>query len=219
MSGTAEHIGRSGDQDLVVALRAGDEQTFAALVDEWSGWMLRRAREHVPTTSAAEEVVQETWMAVLEGLTGFRGESSLRTWVYTILVNQARSRGVRERRSVPFASLAPEDLGASVDPSRFQGPDQRYPGGWQQFPEEWPEDALLAREVHRVVSSALAALPPRQRAVVTLRDIEGHSAEEVSTMLDITTGNQRVLLHRGRSVVRAQLEHYFATQMVPEGSP
>jgi RNA polymerase sigma-70 factor, ECF subfamily len=207
------------DAALVARLRAGDEHAFIGIVDGWSGSMIRVCRAYVPTDSAAEEVVQETWLAVLEGLSGFRGNSSLRTWVYTILVNQARNRGARERRTLPFASLAPEDLGASVDPSRFQSPDQRYPGGWQQFPEEWPEDALLAREVRAVVRSALAALPPRQRAVVTLRDIEGHSAEEVSTTLDITSGNQRVMLHRGRSVVRAHLEHYFATQMVPEGSP
>jgi RNA polymerase sigma-70 factor, ECF subfamily len=207
------------DAVLVAKLRAGDEQAFVGIVDGWSGSMLRVCRVYVPTESAAEEVVQETWLAVLEGLSGFRGDSSLRTWVYTILVNQARNRGARERRTLPFASLAPEDLGPSVDPSRFQGPDQRYPGGWQQFPEEWPEDGLLAREVHDVVRSALAALPPRQRAVVTLRDIEGHSAEEVSTMLDITSGNQRVLLHRGRSAVRAHLERYLSSRTVSEGSP
>jgi RNA polymerase sigma-70 factor (ECF subfamily) len=180
--------------------------------------MLRVCRAYVATDSVAEEVVQETWLAVLEGLSGFRGDSSLRTWVYTILVNQARNRGARERRSVPFASLAPEDVSPSLEPSRFQGPDQRYPGGWQQFPDEWPEDAVLAREVHGVVRAALAALPPRQRAVVTLRDIEGRSAEEVSRMLDITDGNQRVLLHRGRSLVRADLESYLSSRTVPEWS-
>jgi RNA polymerase sigma-70 factor (ECF subfamily) len=204
-----------GDGALVDALRSGDEKTFAALVDGWSGSMLRVARAYVSTDSSAEEVVQDTWLAVLTGLHGFRAQSSLRTWVYRILVNQAKSRGVRDRRSVPFASLAPGTGGPSsdepaVDPSRFQGPGERYPGGWRDFPAEWPEQAALSREVGAVVTQALRTLPPRQRVVVTLRDLEGHSAAEVSDLLEISTGNQRVLLHRGRSVVRAHLERYFA---------
>ena len=202
------------DGDLVDALRAGDEQTFAALVDGWSGSMLRVARAHVSTDSSAEEVVQDTWLAVLTGLHGFRGQSSLRTWVYRILVNQAKTRGVRDRRVVPFASLGPDSAEAvgepAVDPSRFQGPNERFPGGWREFPPEWPESAALSREVDGVVAEALSTLPPRQRAVVTLRDLEGRSAVEVSDLLDISMGNQRVLLHRGRSVVRAHLEQYFA---------
>jgi RNA polymerase sigma-70 factor, ECF subfamily len=209
--------GADGDIALVEALRAGDEQTFASLVDGWSGSMLRVARAHVSTDSSAEEVVQDTWLAVLTGLHGFRGQSSLRTWVYRILVNQAKSRGVRERRVVPFASLSPDTESAghpAVDPERFQGPDERFPGGWREFPPEWPEQALLAHEVDEVVADALSTLPPRQRAVVTLRDLEGHTAVEVSDLMEISTGNQRVLLHRGRSVVRAHLEQYFATTPV-----
>ena len=174
--------------------------------------MLRMARLHVPTDSVAEEVVQETWLAVLTGLDRFRAESSLRTWVYRILLNQAKTRGARERRTVPFASLAADDGaggGPTVDPERFQGSGEPYPGGWRQFPEEWPEHSVLSREVHAVVARALDALPARQRVVVAMRDLDGHSAEEVSELLDISPGNQRVLLHRGRAVVRAHLERYY----------
>jgi RNA polymerase sigma-70 factor (ECF subfamily) len=211
MGGTVDALERPDDQALVSRLRAGDEETFAALVDGWSGWMLRLAREHVPTRSVAEEVVQETWLAVLQGLDRFRGEASLRTWVYRILVNQAKRRGIRERRVVPFASLTPEDAGPTVEPERFQGEAEPHPGGWRQFPEEWPEHVALTREVHEVVVTALAELPPRQRIVVALRDLDGHSADEVCDLLAISAGNQRVLLHRGRAVVRAHLEQYFTT--------
>jgi RNA polymerase sigma-70 factor, ECF subfamily len=210
MGDTLETAERADDAALVARLRAGDEETFAALVDGWSGWMLRLARQHVPTSSVAEEVVQETWLAVLEGLGRFRGEASLRTWVYRILVNQAKRRGIRERRTVPFASLAPEDDGPTVDPARFQGTGEPHPGGWREFPDEWPEQVALTREVREVVTGALTELPPRQRVVVALRDLDGHTAEEVCDLLDISAGNQRVLLHRGRAVVRAHLERYFA---------
>jgi RNA polymerase sigma-70 factor, ECF subfamily len=211
MTGAVDADKRPDDHELVSALRTGDEQAFAALVDGWSGWMLRLAREHVPTPSVAEEVVQETWLAVLEGLDGFRGDAALRTWVYRILLNQAKRRGVRERRTVPFASLTTEDTGPTVDPERFQGPDEQYPGGWRQFPAEWPEQVTLYREVHEVVATALAELPARQRIVVALRDLDGHTADEVCELMDISAGNQRVLLHRGRAVVRARLEQYFST--------
>jgi RNA polymerase sigma-70 factor (ECF subfamily) len=215
MAGTADARERSDEAALLARLRARDEQAFAALVDGWSGWMLRLAREHVATPNVAEEVVQETWLAVLQGLDRFRGEASLRTWVYRILLNQARRRGARERRSLPFTSLTSEDDGPTVDPGRFQGPDEPFPGGWRQFPEEWPEQAALRREVHDVVADALGRLPARQRIVVALRDLEGHTADEVCDLLGISLGNQRVLLHRGRAVVRAQLERYLAA--VPAG--
>jgi RNA polymerase sigma-70 factor (ECF subfamily) len=217
MPRSAEHLEHMDDRSLVAALRRGDEWAFAALVDGWSSSMLRLAREHVATESVAEEVVQETWLAVLKGLGRFRGESSLRTWVYRILVNQAKKRGVREQRTVPFASLGPDDAGPSVDPSRFQGQDEQYPGGWREFPREWPEEVALSNEVREIVETALSTLPPRQRVVVTLRDLEGHDSDEVTVMLGITAGNQRVLLHRGRSVVRAHLERYFSgTPLAPE---
>jgi RNA polymerase sigma-70 factor (ECF subfamily) len=209
MVGIVDSSERSADAAHVARLRAGDEQTFAALVDGWSGWMLRLARQHVQTPSVAEEVVQETWLAVLEGLDRFRGEASLRTWVYRILSNQAKRRGIRERRTVPFASLASEDDGPTVDPIRFQDAGEPHPGGWRQFPEEWPEQVALTREVREVVTDALTELPARQRVVVALRDLDGHTADEVCDLLDISAGNQRVLLHRGRAVVRAHLERYF----------
>ena len=220
MGGSVEAPERADDRALVARLRAGDEQAFASLVDGWAGWMLRLAREHVPTASAAEEVVQETWLAVLNGLDGFRGEASLRTWVYRILLNQAKRRGIRDRRTVPFASLAPDEDGPTVDPERFQGAGDRYPGGWRSFPEEWPEEVALTQEVRDVVVVALATLPPRQKVVVALRDLDGHSADEVCELLGISAGNQRVLLHRGRAVVRAHLEQYFATtRSVSEVTP
>lgn len=200
----------AGDWELVAALLAGDEQAFVTLVDGWSGSMLRLARLHVPTDSAAEEVVQETWLAVLKGLASFRAESSLRTWVYQILLNQAKTRGVRERRTVPFASLVPDDDGPSVDPSRFQARGEPHPGGWRASPDEWPEHSVLSREVREEVRRAVATLPERQRVVVSLRDLGGHTAEEVARLLDISPGNQRVLLHRGRSTVRAHLESYLS---------
>lgn len=203
----ANSDGGDRDRELVAAIRAGDEQAFAALVDGWSGSMLRTARAHVPSDGIAEEVVQDTWIAVLQGLGGFRGESRLRTWVFGILVNQAKSKGARERRTVPFTSLA--DDGPTVDPERFQRAGEAHPGGWRSFPVEWPEESMLATEVRRVVAAALDALPARQRLVVTLRDIEGFTGREVSELLAISTGNQRVLLHRGRAAVRAHLERYL----------
>jgi len=211
MVGVAQRRGRPDDLALVTSLRNGDEQVFARLVDGWSSWMLRLAREYLSTPSVAEDVVQETWVAVLEGLDGFRGDAALRTWVHRILVNQAKRRGIRERRTVPFASLTPEDTGPTVEPERFQGPTQQHPGGWREIPEQWPEQVALSREVRDVVSQALTELPARQRIVVALRDLDGHSAEEVCDELGISSGNQRVLLHRGRAVVRAHLEQYFAT--------
>jgi RNA polymerase sigma-70 factor (ECF subfamily) len=198
MTGPTGAQQRPDDRALVARLRAGDEEAFAALVDGWSGWMLRLAGAHVSSRVVAEEVVQETWLAVLEGLRGFRGESSLRTWVYRILVNQAKRHGVRESRSV------------TVDPEHFQGQDDPHPGGWRVFPAEWPEHVALTREVRQVVATALDELPSRQRVVVALRDLDGHSAEEVCDLLGVSAGNQRVLLHRGRSVVRAHLERYLA---------
>lgn len=164
----------------------------------------------MPSASLAEEVVQETWLAVLRGLHGFRGEASLRTWVHQILVNQAKRCGLREQRTVPFASLTDSDDGPTVDPARFRGPADPYPGHWRQAPEEWPEQVTLTREVHEIVADALRELPERQRVVVMLRDLEGHTSEEVCDLLGISTGNQRVLLHRGRAVVRTHLERYYA---------
>ena len=201
-------------EDAIVAgVRSGDEAVFAQLLNDWSRSMLLLARTFVSTEASAEEVVQDTWLAVIRGIDRFEGRSSLRTWVYRILLNQAKTRGIRERRTVPFASLTDDDRwegdGPTVDPSRFQGAGDPHPGGWRRFPDEWPENSYLSHEVRGVVTRALAELPSRQRLVVALRDLDGHTAEEVSELLMITSGNQRVLLHRGRTVIRAHLERYY----------
>jgi RNA polymerase sigma-70 factor (ECF subfamily) len=196
------------DDVLIAGLRAGDEDTFARLLDSWSRSMVRLARSFVSTTDSAEEVVQDTWLAVIQGIHRFEGRSSLKTWVYRILVNTAKSRGVREKRTV----LLDDEHGPTVDPARFQDADGEFPGHWREFPQAWPspESTVLAGEVQRVIGEALATLPARQRSVLTLRDIEGHTSAEVCAMLEITAENQRVLLHRARAAVRARLELYFA---------
>jgi RNA polymerase sigma-70 factor, ECF subfamily len=200
--------------DLVARLRAGDEEAFAEVLSAWSPSMLRVARAHVSTRASAEEVVQETWLAVIAGLDRFEGRSSLRTWVFSILLNKAKTRGVTEKRTLPFSALGPEDDGPTVDPSRFQGHGDPHPGGWrpEAAPSAWvpsPEDAVVAAEVRRLLAEAIDALPPRQRVVVTLRDVQGLTSAEVSEVLEITPENQRVLLHRARAKVRAALETYY----------
>lgn len=200
------------DALLVDRLRAGDDAAFAALLDAWSSGMHRVARGFVATADSAAEVVQDTWLAVIQGLPGFEGRSSLKTWVYRILVNTARRRGGRESRTVPWSSLTADDEGPTVDPSRFRGPGQPYEGHWIDWPPPWPgpEDATLAAEVRARAAAAVAALPDRQRVVITLRDIEGYEPAEVCEILEISAANQRVLLHRARAYVRGRLEAYFA---------
>jgi RNA polymerase sigma-70 factor (ECF subfamily) len=210
MAGVVEMHERPDDHALVTALREGDEQTFASLVDGWSGWMLRLAREHVPTSSVAEEVVQETWLAVLNGIDRFEERSSLKTWIFRILTNRAKTRGARDGRVVPFSALAgSEDDEPSVDPDRFFGPDSATPGAWAAPPRAWPEDVLLGREALDIIRMAIEELPEAQREVIRLRDVEGWSPMEVADALEISDGNQRVLLHRARSKVRAALEDYL----------
>ncbi|MCK9893043.1 sigma-70 family RNA polymerase sigma factor [Frankia sp. AgB32] len=199
------------DAGLVQALRGGDEAAFAALVARMTPAMLAVAAEHVPSRAVAEEVVQETWLAVLTGLDRFEGRSSLRTWVFAILFNVARSRGAREGRTIPFSSaFPPDDAGPVVDPARFRGRGEEWSGHWASPPRSWdlPESALLSREVRVLLRAALDALPPRQRAVVHLRDVQGLAAEAVCALLDLEPGNQRVLLHRGRARLRQVLEDY-----------
>jgi RNA polymerase sigma-70 factor (ECF subfamily) len=204
------------DTELVTWLRARDEAAFALVLDQWSPGMLRLARSFVSTPDSAAEVVQETWLAVVRGIDGFEGRSALRTWVYRILVNTAKRRGAREARSVPLSSLGPtaEDTGPTVDPGRFRGSDDPYPGHWKEFPAPWtsfppsPERHALGTELRALLETALTDLPARQRVVITLRDVEGHSAEEVAEALGVTPGNQRVLLHRARAFVRGRLEGY-----------
>jgi RNA polymerase sigma-70 factor (ECF subfamily) len=205
------------DAELVARLRAGDEVGFAGLVDAWSPAMLRLARSFVASRQAAEDVVQETWLGVLLGIDRFEGRSSLRTWAFSILVNRARTHGVREARSVALSQLGRHDADSdyrSVDPDRFQGPDGEYPGHWTSVgaPVAWesdPERGALADEVRVALEAALATLPPRQCAAVTLRDVLGFGSDETCTALAVTPENQRVLLHRGRAALRTALEDYY----------
>jgi RNA polymerase sigma-70 factor, ECF subfamily len=201
------------DAQLVAALRAGDEEAFRALVRDWHSSLLRVAQIFVPTRALGEEVVQETWLRVLGALDRFEGRSSLKTWVFRILVNTAKTRAQREGRVIPFSSLhdpsrVPE---AAVEPERFL-PDghERFPGGWSAPPRPLPEENLIAAETRREIATAIDALPANQRAVISLRDVEGWSSDEVRNALDISEVNQRVLLHRARAKVRRALEDYLA---------
>ncbi|HSK96809.1 MAG TPA: sigma-70 family RNA polymerase sigma factor [Euzebyales bacterium] len=206
------------DPELVAGLRARDEAAFALVVDVWSPGMLRLARGFVSTDASAAEVVQEAWLAVIDGIFRFEGRASLKTWVYRILVNTAKRRGARERRSVPWSSLAAaEDRGPTVDPAQFQGRGEPFPGHWRQPPAPWPlpEQHTLSAELRDELAAALSALPARQRVVITLRDVEGYSSAEASEILDISAANQRVLLHRARASVRHRLDAYFAAAGAP----
>jgi RNA polymerase sigma-70 factor, ECF subfamily len=203
------------DAVVVTRLRARDETMYAALIDAWSPGMLRVARAYVADNHAAQDVVQEAWLGVLRGIDGFQGISSLRTWVYKILINKAKTRGVRDARTVPGLGVADDqDRGPTVDPARFRGADDPYPGHWRSSPAAWPspEDGAVAAETRRQLATALTGLPARQRAVVTLRDVAGHSSDEVCDMLSISTANQRVLLHRGRAALRATLEQHWTKE-------
>ena len=201
----------TAESDLLTRLRAGDEKAFEALVAGMYGTMLTVARTYVKDRAVAEEVVQETWLGVINGLDRFEGRSSLKTWILSILVNQAKTRGTREARTVPFASLAHEDDAPAVDPERFRGPNEPYTGGWRAFPANWKAADQLAqdRETIRVAMRAIAELPLTQQTVIRMRDVEGYSAEEVCATLDVSEANQRVLLHRARSRVRSALERHI----------
>jgi RNA polymerase sigma-70 factor (ECF subfamily) len=184
------------------------------LVDRYSSPMRRFALGFVRTPAVADEVVQDAWLAVFRGIDRFEARSSLKTWIFRIVANTAITRAGREARSVPFSSLAPDGAEeSSVDPDRFLGPDHpRWPGHWASRPEAWrdqPEERLLSAETRGVIDRTIAALPEAQRLVITLRDVEGSSSAEVSSLLDLSDGNQRVLLHRARSKVRAALEGYL----------
>jgi RNA polymerase sigma-70 factor (ECF subfamily) len=211
--------GSDPQTELLERLRAGDAAAFTALVDAWSPALLRVALLHVSTRASAEEILQETWLAVITQLDRFEGRSSVKTWVFRILENLARTRGQREARSVPWSTAFPEprepnDGGPTVDPRRFRGPEDRWPGGWTVAgrPAPWhppPEDAALATELRRQLADALAELPQRQRTVVELRDVHGLTSDEVCDRLELSPANQRVLLHRGRARLRARLEDVY----------
>jgi RNA polymerase sigma-70 factor (ECF subfamily) len=197
------------DAKLVERLRAGDEKAFMELIRALNPSLLRVARMFVPTTALAEDVVQETWLAVLSGIGRFEGRSSLKTWIFRILTNTAKTRGERERRSVPFSALDGGEGGfePAVERSRFTGT-----GHWAVLPRAWPEDELLADETLSVIERAIERLPPNQRSVITLRDVEGWTADEVRNALELSETNQRVLLHRARAKVRRALEQYLSEE-------
>lgn len=198
------------DAELVAGLRAGDEAAFRALLQHYGPGLLRVAQMYVSSRAAAEDVVQEAWVGVLRGIDRFEGRSSLKTWLFRIVVNTAKTRGVRDARSVPFSSV--EDEGGTVSPDRFFAESERFPGHWSVPPSSWagiPDERLVADETLAVVRRAIGRLPEAQRTVITLRDVDGFDADEVCNALDLTETNQRVLLHRARARVRAALEEYL----------
>jgi RNA polymerase sigma-70 factor, ECF subfamily len=208
----------ANEERLVAALRRGDEDAFRMLVEEHGPFLMRLALMHVPSRAIAEEVVQDTWLAVLTGIDRFEGRSSLRTWIASILLNNARTRGQRERRVLPFSFLRRRrEEGRDepvVSPDRFQSVHDQYPGHWARSPAEWdsPEERLSTEEARRVLLEAIAKLPIRQREVIALRDISGWSAAETRNALGLSETNQRVLLHRARAKVRAALERHFEAE-------
>ncbi|MGO9972446.1 MAG: RNA polymerase sigma factor [Solirubrobacteraceae bacterium] len=204
--------GSAADEQVIAALSAGDERVYRELFRRKYPMMKRVARGYVDSDALAEEVVQETWLAVINGIDRFARRSSFDTWIFSILVNRARSHSARERRAVPFSSIGPADSETpSVEASRFQTDDQAWPGHWATPPRPWqkPERRLLSLEARQHIKHALAELPERQRVVVGLRDVEGCSAGEVCELLELSEENQRVLLHRGRSRLRALLDTYI----------
>ena len=198
----------SDDHALVERLRAGDEAAFMELVAMYDGQLRRLARTFVRTDALADDVVQETWLAVIRGIDNFEQRSSLKTWIFRILANRARTRAVREARQIPFSSLGPEGDEPAVDPEAFVA------GGWRTPParfEAEPETQLLNRELRGRLAEVVERLPEQQRVVITLRDVAGLDGPEVAELLGISEGNQRVILHRARSRVRNELAGYLGS--------
>lgn len=207
---------QTDEQELVDGLISGNEVCFISLVEKYHHSMQRIAMLYVHDPILAEEIVQETWMGVLRRIKGFEGRSSLKTWIFNILINIAKSSWKREKRTIPFSLLEDaeiSDRGPSVDPERFLPPNHpNWPGGWAIPPKAWdlaPEEHVLKREIELCIQESIDALPPSQRFVISLRDVEGWTSEEVCSVLALTGANQRVLLHRARSKVRRALEKYF----------
>ena len=200
-------VAASQEAALVNGVRAGDERAFGRLVDTYGAGMRRFALSIVRNPAVADEVVQDSWLGVLRGLDRFEGRASLRTWIFRIVANTANTRAERESRTVPFSTFAAEAAGEdpSVDPSRFRNP--QFPGGWTTFPKAW--DQLEPRDARAVVADAIERLPPAQRLVISLRDVEGLSPDEICNVLELSESNQRLLLHRARSSVRAALEQHL----------
>jgi len=207
---------RDSDAELIDRLRSCDEATFAWLIDTYSAPLLRLAITFVQDPSVAEEVVQETWMAVVTGIGRFEGRSSVKTWLFKILTNKAKTRALREKRTIPFSAFDVRDQGdePAVDAARFlPASHPQWPGHWASPLQPWsmgPEGTALDRETLAVVRRALEDLPRAQRIVVALRDVHGWPAADVCAVLDLSEANQRVLLHRGRSRLRAVVERYFS---------
>jgi RNA polymerase sigma-70 factor, ECF subfamily len=206
------------EAELVAALRRGDEAAFMELVERYHQSLVRLAMAYVGSRASAEDVAQETWLGVLQSIPRFEGRSSLKTWIFRILTNRAKTRALREGRSLPFSAVQGDDEaadGPTVDADRFFPAGHAEAGWWVSYPSNWesiPEQRLLAEETRAQVAEAIDALPPNQRTVITLRDVEGLSAEEVAQMLAVSPGNQRVLLHRARASVRRRLEAYLSEQ-------
>ena len=201
----------SGETGVIERLLAGDETAFMMLVEMYQSAMLRIARMYTPDRQLAEEAVQETWLAVLQGLSRFERRSSLKTWIFSILINRARSAAQREGRYQMQFELVEEP---TIEPDRFQTQGQNI-GHWKVHPQDWetvPEATLLSQEVRQIIQSAITQLPPQQREVITLRDVEGLDAEQVCNLLTLSDGNQRVLLHRARATVRRGIETYLSDQ-------
>lgn len=225
MSATPVGAGSEGtasaerDAEIVRALRAGEEAAFVTLVEQYHPSLVRLASIYVRDRAVAEEVAQETWLAMLRGLDRFEARSSLKTWLFHILVNRARTRGKREGRSIPFSAMrstsSNDDDEPAVEAEQFLPADHRWTGHWQHFPDSWdtvPEERVLSEETQQVIRKAIAALPHNQREVITLRDIEGWSPGEACNVLHISETNQRVLLHRARSRVRKALERHLRNE-------
>ena len=208
---------RENEAHLVAALRAGDQAVFAALVDRYHVGMIGLAAVYVRDRAVAEDVAQEAWLVVLRGVNRFEGRSTFKTWLSGIVVNCARAKARRERRSVPFSAVwdaADNPFEPAVDPERFRGANVAWPGGWVSLPASWgaAEERLVSKETRGHIQAAIDSLPPAQREVVTLRDVHGYTSHEVCALLHVSESNQRVLLHRGRSRLRRALEVYLAAE-------
>jgi RNA polymerase sigma-70 factor (ECF subfamily) len=217
--GDRELARATDDAQLVAALRRGDREAFAALVDENGSWMMRIALTYVSSRAVAEETVQEAWMRCLRGLDGFEGRSALKSWLFVIVANCARRRAERDARSVPFSEFVRlEGEGNESDPLEgrfFDGSHPRWANCWSTFSRSWeqtPEQRLLAGETTTTIQAAARRLPEGQRTVFLLRDVEGWSTEEVCQALSISASNQRVLLHRARNSLRLVLEEYLQAE-------
>lgn len=205
------------EASLLKSLREGDEDVFAWLVQQHHNSLVRLALLYLRDEAQAEEVAQETWIAVLNGLNRFEGRSSIKTWIFTILTNRAKTRVQREKRIISFSELeAGLENTPTVDPERFRPSDSVTAAHhWAVDPSPWsniPEDSFLSQEMLHIVRDAVSTLPENQRAVITLRDIDGFSSDEVCNILGISETNHRVLLHRARAKIRGVLEDYLNTE-------